>query len=139
VRASAALALGWKGNVGAVPGLVDALSDPSWQVVDSSVTALGEIGLDVIDPLLAALRSPESSVTVRYQISRALAAIGRAAVPKLGDALSDPSPDVATWSAVALGEIGDPRAVPALRQLASEAGPDLSWVVEEQLRRLATL
>ena len=139
VRASAALALGWQGNVAAVPALIVALSDSSWEVVDSAVTAIGDIGLDAIHPLLAVLRSAESGVTVRYQVSRALAAMGRAAVPELTDALSDRSSSVATWSAVALGEIGDPRAVAPLRQLAERASPDLRWVVEEQLRRLTTL
>ncbi len=138
-RASAALALGWQGNVAAVPGLVVALSDSSWEVVDSAVTALGDIGLAAIDPLLAVLRSGESSVTVRYQVSRALAGMGRAAVPQLAEALFDPSSSVATWSAVALGEIADPRAVAPLRRLAEQADPDLRWVVEEQLRRLTTL
>ncbi len=74
VRASAALALGWEENVGAVPALIGSLSDSSWRVVDSAVSALGEIGLGATDTLLAALRSPESSLTVRYQVSRALSA-----------------------------------------------------------------
>jgi HEAT repeat protein len=139
VRASAALALGWPGNIGVVPALVGALSDTSWQVVDAAVTALGDIGLHAIHPLLNVLRDPSSDLTVRYQISRAFAAIGRPAVPKLTVALRDSDPDVVTWCAVALGEIGDQRAVAPLQELADRADPDLRWVLEEQLRRLATL
>ena len=139
VRASAALALGWKGNAGAVPALIGSLSDSSWRVVDSAVSALGEIGLGATDTLLAVLRSPESSLTVRYQISRGLSAMGRGAVPRLIAALSDGSPSVQTWSAVALGELGDPRAVEALERLAKGADPDVQWVVQEQLRRLTSL
>ena len=139
VRASAALALGWKGNVGAVPALIGALSDSSWQVVDSAVSALGDIGLDAADRLLTVLRSPESDLTVRYQISRALSSMGRGAVPKLTAALSDGSPSVQMWSAVALGEIGDPEAAQALERLTASADPQVAWVAQEQLRRLTSL
>jgi len=139
VRASAALALGWEGNVGAVPSLVAVLSDPSWQVVDSAVSALGDIGLGAADMLLAVLRGGGSDLTVGYQISRSLSAMGRPVVPKLTAALSDGNTSVQTWSAVALGEIGDPGAVKALERLAETAGPEIRWVAQEQLRRLATL
>ena len=141
VRASAALALGWKGNVRAVPALVGSLSDSSWQVVDSAVSALGEIGLGATDTLLTVLRSPESGLTVRYQISRALSAMGRDAVPRLTAALSDSSASVQTWSAVALGEIGSasPETVQELERLAETADPEVAWVAQEQLRRLASL
>jgi HEAT repeat protein len=141
VRASAALALGWKGNVGAVSALTGSLSDSSWRVVDSSVSALGEIGLGATDTLLTVLRSPESSLTVRYQVSRALSAMGRDAVPKLTAALSDSSASVQTWSAVALGEIGSAplETVQELERLAETADPEVAWVAQEQLRRLASL
>jgi HEAT repeat protein len=136
VRASAARALGWGGNVAAVPSLVAALPDKSWPVVDSSVGALGAIGIPAEGALLAVLQKPGEDLTVSYQIARALAAMGRPAVPKLIAALSDRSPSVQKWSAVALGAIGDPQAVEALQKLGSTAGPDVRWVVQEQLRRL---
>jgi HEAT repeat protein len=139
VRASAALALGWKGNLAAIPALTGALSDPGWQVVDASVTALGEIGISAIDGLVAAIRNPGTSMTVRYQIARAFSEMGRRAVPKLVAALSDPDPTVQKWAAVSLGTIGDQSAVGALKQLAGSADPDVRWVVEEQLRRLTSL
>ncbi len=139
VRASAALALGWKGNVAALGALVSALSDPSWQVVDSAVSALADIGLAGADRLLAVVGSPDTDPTVRYQISRALSGMGRPVVPKLTAALADPSPSVQTWSAVALGEIGDPSAAQALERLAETAEPDVRWVAQEQLRRLTSL
>lgn len=137
VRSSSARGLGWEGNVAAVPALVGALSDSSWIVVDSAVSALGSIGVPAVDPLLAVLRNPSGGLTVDYQIARGLAAMGRQAVPRLTAALSDPSPNLQKWSAVALGEIGDPRAVEGLKRLANTAGPDIRWVAQEQLRRLA--
>jgi HEAT repeat protein len=139
VRASAARSLGWQGNVEAVPALVAAVSDSSWRVVDAAVSALGDIGVGAVDKLLAVLGSPAESTIVRYQISRALIAVGRPAVPKLVTALGEPSPSVQKWAAVSLGQIGDPSAVGALKRLESSPDPDVRWVVQEQLRRLTSL
>lgn len=139
VRSSAAQALGWEANVAAVPSLVAVLSDRSWQVVDSAAAALGAIGVSAADQLLALLGKPGQDVTVSYQIARGLAAMGREAVPKLAGALTDADPSVQKWSAVALGEIGDPEAVPALQRLSDTAGPEVRWVAQEQLRRLTSM
>jgi len=65
--------------------------------------------------------------------------MGRPVVPRLIGALSQPQPEVRKWSAVALGQIGDKNAVEPLKQLEKTAGPELKWVVAEQLRRLARL
>ncbi|MBN1457890.1 MAG: HEAT repeat domain-containing protein [Armatimonadetes bacterium] len=139
VRAAAASALGWQGNVSAVPALVSALSDDAWEVVDAAVEALGEIGVDAVQPLLAIVGQPDRDVTVRYQISRALVAIGRPAVDQLTLALASGNAAVQKWVAVALGEIGDPRAVEAMENLAESGNPEVRWVVQEQLRRLESL
>jgi len=136
VRAAAASALGWKGNVAAVPALVSALSDSAWQVVDAAVGALGEIGVDAVDPLLAFLAQPDRGLTVEFQISRALAAIGSPAVGKLTAALAMDDPVVQKWVSVALGDIGDPRAVEPMQKLAESGSPEVRWVVQEQLRKL---
>ena len=53
--------------------------------------------------------------------------------------LSRPDPEVQKWIAIALGEIGDARAVPSLQGLHQIATGDLKWVLEEQLRRLGAL
>ncbi len=137
VRAEAALALGWKGNVAAVPPLVKALSDPDWRVVDAAVSALGDIGTKAINPLLSVLASGEAGVELQYQVSRALAAMGREAVPDLIAALDTGPEVVQRWVAVALGEIGDPRAVEPLRKLEARAEGNLKWVAQEQLRVLS--
>lgn len=139
VRASAALALGWKDNLAGVTPLVGVLSDPDWHVVDSSVQALGMIGVNAIDKLLLVLSDPAQTLTVRYQVARALAAMGRPAVPRLVAALSRPEPEVRKWTAVALGEIGDQRAAQPLRKLQQTTAGDLKWVIGEQLRRLTGL
>jgi HEAT repeat protein len=141
VRAAAALALGWHHNLDGVAPLVAVLGDPSWQVVDAAVEALGQIGLDAIGRLQNVLRDPGQSVTVRYQVARALAAMGRPAVDELVAALSPPDPELQRWSAVALGLIGStqPRVIKALEQLEETGSGDLKWVASEQLRRLRRL
>ncbi len=138
VRAAAASALGWEGNLNGVAPLVSALADPSWQVVDAAVAALGQIGLSSVGRLQAVVRDPGQSVTLRYQVARALAAMGRPAVDELVAALSQPDPELQKWSAVALGLIGStqPRIIEALEQLEKTGSGELKWVASEQLRRL---
>ena len=138
VRASAALALGWEANLDGVAPLVAALSDPSWEVVDAAVEALGEVGVRAIGRLQNVLRDPAQSLTVRYQVARAVAGMGHPAIAALVAALSEPNPEVRKWSAVALGEIGfpDPTVIEALESLERTSEGDLNWVVQEQLRRL---
>ena len=138
VRASAALALGWDGNLDGVAPLVAALSDPSWEVADAAVEALGEVGVRAIGRLQNVLRDPAQSLTVRYQVARAVAGMGHPAIATLVAALSEPNREVRKWSAVALGEIGfpDPTVIEALEDLERTSEGDLNWVVKEQLRRL---
>ncbi|GAG12514.1 unnamed protein product, partial [marine sediment metagenome] len=115
-----------------------ALSDPSWEVVDAAVEALGEVGVRAIGRLQNVLRDPAQSLTVRYQVARAVAGMGHPAITALVAALSEPNPEVRKWSAVALGEIGFPDAavIEALESLERTSEGDLNWVVQEQLRRL---
>ncbi|UCC68241.1 MAG: HEAT repeat domain-containing protein, partial [Armatimonadota bacterium] len=138
VRASAALALGWKDNLAGVAPLVDALSASDWRVVDAAVEALGDIGVNAIGRLQNVLRDPAQDLTVRYQVARALAAMGRPAVDELLAALARPAPEVQKWSAIALGQIGlaQPRVIEALEELERTGRGDLKWVAGEQLRRL---
>jgi HEAT repeat protein len=136
VRASAASAMGWPGNLGGVPTLVAALSDSQWRVVSASVGALSAIGPGVIPELLGAIAG-SGNTTVNYQIAEGVVGMGTLAVPQLISALSSPNSEVQKWSAVALGEIRDRRAVQPLEKLEKTATGDLKWVVQEQLRVLA--
>ncbi len=117
---------------------MEVLSDPSWQVVDAAVEALGDIGVGAIGSLHKVLRDPAQSLTVRYQVARALAAMGRPAVDRLLAALDRPEPEVQKWSAIALGQIGlaQPRVIEALEEMERTGTGDLKWVAGEQLRRL---
>jgi HEAT repeat protein len=139
VRASAARALGWEGNLAAVGSLVNAVSDPSWRVVDAAVEALAAVGVRAMDRLLGVLADPGEQLAARYHVARALAEMGRPAVPYLIEGLAHPQVDVKKWCAVALGQIGDARAVEPLEKLHGVAQGDLKWVVQEQLRLLTRI
>ena len=136
VRASAAAALGAPGNVSAIPILVQALSDKDWRVATAAVNSLGAIGPTGIQPLLSVVAG-SGNPTVNYQIASAFVVMRYAAVPQLITALSSANPEVQKWSAVALGEIRDQRAVKPLEKLEKASAGDLKWVVQEQLRVLA--
>jgi HEAT repeat protein len=136
VRASAAMALGYPDNLRGVTPLLAALSDSDWHVVDAAVEALGAVGPNCIPQLLAAVADPDQTLTRRYQLARAVSAMGAPAVDQLVSYLSSPDLEVQKWSAVALGQIGGNTAVVELRRLQETATGDLQWVVREQLRQL---
>lgn len=101
-----------------VPRLLVALQDSEASVRAQAAAALGESGrLDAIDPLIVAMSDQDAGVRML-----AAYALGSLRSPKAVDALitalDDPAGDYVTTNvAVALGQIGDKRAVPALLRL----------------------
>jgi HEAT repeat protein len=101
-------------EAGDARGLVHLLSHPDPGVQDLAAGALATVGPVALDPLLSALGS--SRPQVRMGAAEALAPIRD---PRAGDALArlvvaDPVNEVRWAAAVALGEHGDSRLVPAL-------------------------
>jgi len=97
-----------------VRGLIRLLhhSDPDVQY--EAAGALGDIGDPrAVEPLIAALKNDEFS-GVRWIAAEALCKLGAPAVDPLIGALQHHNDDVRWKAAVALGEIGDPRAVEPL-------------------------
>jgi HEAT repeat protein len=90
-----------------------------------AVEALTEIGAPAIDPLMAALSDPCSSVVCRAGQALADMAHPRATAPLL-DVLRDGSTEARTRSADVLGEIGDDRAVEPLMAILGDAGEDVA-------------
>jgi HEAT repeat protein len=122
VRRYAADALGELGDLRATAALVGALADPQYFVRRDAAAALGKIGdVRAVMPLLPLLEDPEDDVCRSATI--ALGEIGeRDAVPALIAALRR-SLDRAEPAAAALGQLRDPRAIPALGQYL-EDNPD---------------
>ncbi len=119
-RAGAARKLGGTRTRLAVPDLVAKLEDPSLDLQEEAVEALGSIGSpEAVDALLAQLRDP--SALVAPKICRALR---QAADPRAVDALigelSSPEREVVIESVRALGSIGERRAIPCLLDLMKE-------------------
>lgn len=162
VRCCAALALGRIGDQRAAPPLIEALGHDDtrkrsgfrWQVEE----ALGYLkDPRAIEPLLEVLLAGKDSGTcyvgaprIVYVFKRepfenasdcppatALAQIGAPAVEGLIEALSRVEPHVRKDIAVALGNIGDPRAVGPLRKLLlDDTAPPVREAASEALRRI---
>lgn len=118
----AAKALGFVGSKRAVRPLAASLleSDSSYRRA-AAAHALGLIGdKRSLEPLLQVLLNPHEDSKTRGEAAEALANLNDPrAVDPLIKALQDESTEVRFWSAYALGEIGDERAVPELKRLAA--------------------
>jgi HEAT repeat protein len=116
VRWKAVVALGEIGDARAVEPLIAALND-AWCVQWRAVVALGEIGdARAVEPLIAYLKEPiifRGGPLPRYAVI-ALGKIGSPAVEPLIAALKDKDWSSRERAVVALGEIGDARAVEPL-------------------------
>ena len=132
--------------------LVDASDDEDDRAHPSVVTAIAAIGEPAVRPLLEAFREPwprfrrilmsvlaaigVPAVSPLRQLLRSedplmeaaadtLSLIGKAAVPALLEALSDPSPAVQAAAARALGSMDDDRAARPLVSLLDQANEDV--------------
>ena len=124
VKSAAAEALGKIGDAKAIPALIKLFRDSSKTVRETAGTALVAIGLPSVDPLIETLN--DKDFVVRCHAARALGGmttdyqIGRTWVrePKVVDALmaalKDPDRAVREDATIALGMIGDPRAIDGL-------------------------
>jgi HEAT repeat protein len=148
VRWEAAKSLIALGDERAVPALI-ALAQGTGESDQraAAVYALGFLNDSrALAPLLQVLRSSKEDAQVRGHAAEALAYINnRRAVPALIAALGDPAPEVRLWSAFALGELGDRRAVAMLERLAAtDVTPVPGWSTvgeeaREALKRLEAL
>jgi HEAT repeat protein len=95
------------------------LQDADSDVRASAAYALGLLGeCQAVPSLLTKLSDQREEPKVRGLAAEALADLNddRAVVPLI-NALRDESPEVRYWAAFALGELGDPQALPELQRL----------------------
>lgn len=103
--------------------------DPTKSVRLAALHALGMIGSSISTPgLIRVLEDPSEDAEVRADAAEASAHVGdERIVDALIDSLSDSSPLVRYSAAYALGEQGDPKAVPSLTELASHDDAETKW------------
>lgn len=124
VKSAVAEALGKIGDPGAVPALIKLFKDSSKTVRETAGTALVAIGKPSVGPLIDSFQ--DKDFVVRCHAARALGGMtsdyqtGRSwvresrVVEALIEALKDPDRAVREDATIALGMIGDPRAIEAL-------------------------
>jgi HEAT repeat protein len=112
-RREAAVDLGREGS-GAMDLLFRAMGDIDWRVRKTAVEALVAIGgAHVIHGLIQALNADDNA-GARNSAIEALVQIGVPSVDPLLEIVETPDPDVRKFVVDILGDIKDPRAVPAL-------------------------
>lgn len=103
-----------------VQGLIKALRHNDPDILYMAVEALGSIRDPEAIPHLVNLLSENQYSAVRWKSAEALAGIGKDSVEPLIRLLRHPDEDVRWKAAIALGEIGDPRAITPLIGLLSD-------------------
>jgi HEAT repeat protein len=137
-----AAALGESGDRRVIKVLIESLADPDWTIRKSATMALAEIGTNAVDMMLEYLRGPNEDIrdgclralvrtgskglrklfdaivkmddNQRFLIRRSLVNIGSRVVEPLMRLFRLKDPEIISFSASCLGEIGNPRAVPVL-------------------------
>lgn len=139
VRANAATALGWIGDIRAVPSLARCLKDPDENCRVAAALALGLLGSPVaLKPLARALG--DASVRVRKQAAESL---GRLGDPVTADLLVDTLDDaeealeVRAAAVRALGRLHLPQGLPVLLDLLNAPSPTLRLAAVEALGYLS--
>jgi HEAT repeat protein len=129
IRTSSAQVLGRVYDARAIEPLIATLTeDASAEVRTVAANSLGSMGQFVghkkakkaIKALISVLENESEASMVRGEAAEALGNIGHAlAVAPLLAALEDTSAEVRFWAVFALGVLGDPQALPALKRLAT--------------------
>lgn len=121
-RRTAAYELGQNGSSLAVPHLIAALDDADLQVRIYAIQSLRDLRDPLaVQPLCELLEKQSAEPLIVSNIMRALGAIrSNQALPTLLEALRSDDPFTRYDAAFALGEIGDPSAIPALEKLSTD-------------------
>lgn len=138
IRRAAVGALGFAPvtHTATLTALLQALSDPIWQVREETATTLGKLRANAAhDALIAALA--DNYWQVRLRAVRALGQMGeRAAALPIAALLSNPISNLRKEAALALGELREPATLPALRDALNDADPDVRKAVRIALQQI---
>jgi len=117
VRRSAVIALGEIGDAKAIPPLMEIIVSDITSISINAVDSIGKIGgRSAVRALIQILGYEVESV--RKRATEALIRIGAPAVEYLIEALKVQNLTIRHQAVMALGQIGDERAIPALRKIA---------------------
>ncbi|MBU7021778.1 MAG: HEAT repeat domain-containing protein [Theionarchaea archaeon] len=126
VKIQAARSLGKIGDERAIAPLIQLFEEKREKrkyppyISEAASFALSDIGEAAILPLIELLKDNASTLTAKYQSTEALKRIGAPAIPHIIEAMKDRSWKTG-WGAIALGKIGDKRAIePLIRALEDE-------------------
>ena len=106
----------------------------SGEVDAAARDALSAIGPASTDALIRTIQKggPEA-----YYAAQSLTLQGSAALPALQKAAHSASPVGQRWVAVVLGDMGSPEGRATLKELQKSSDPDVSFVAQQQLDRIA--
>jgi len=110
-----------------VPLMLKAMADEDYSVVLRATHALSSLGPDVVEPMIEALKNKKTAhwaVLVLHD----LGPDAKPAVPALLAILEDGDPETQAAVVEALGDIGDPAAIPKLVEIANDHPYDIEIV-----------
>jgi len=143
VRKSAAVALGKIKDTRAIPCLIEGLSDPHFSVRMTSASALVETGEPSVKPLIELLNNPQTGrmptdTIAVYLVIESLGKLkDKRAVNPLLIELESNDWTTRAFVVMALGEIGDKKAIKAIRNLKKiETHPFVLKKIEEILNKI---
>jgi HEAT repeat protein len=140
VRLQAARAFVDEGRGDSTEPLVGALGDESWRVRRLVVDGLArQGGPDAIKSLLHTLREEHSNLNVVNSALQVLALSGVDAIGPLMEWLTEPDVDLRIYSAQALGEQSEARAIPALLAALKDEDLNVRYHAIEALGKLRAL
>lgn len=134
VRRTAMGALGYRSTVETVGALVRGLKDTAWQVREEAAATIAKLKAIDAGPALVGALGTETYWQVMAKILTALGRIRyKEGMGAAAEMLSYSVSNVRKEAALCLGEIGDARALPSLREALKDRDPDVkklaSWAI----------
>ena len=137
IRAFAADALKYSGDISVAPHLENCLIDNHPAVRKAALTALGQLGaVETVPAIIVAL--DDGNREVRCHAALALGSLGddRAVLPLVGTLHNDPYPPARQTAANSLGEIGSLKALRSLKAAMDDPDPKVRGAAGSAVKRI---